>query len=98
MLVNWDENKNRENKRKHKLGFETAELVFEDPQFWMSPNWIVEGEDRWATMGWIRDQLLIVFHTYEEDSGNEHAHLISARKPTKRERELYSRHQSKSPD
>ena len=27
----WDETKNRENKRRHRLGFETAQLVFDDP-------------------------------------------------------------------
>ncbi len=96
MLVTWREEKNRKNKKDHGISFETAQFVFEDPRFWMSPNWIVEGEERWGTMGWVRDQLLIVFHTYDEESGQEHAHLISARKPTKEERKLCTRQQSKA--
>jgi uncharacterized DUF497 family protein len=27
----WDPRKDRENQRKHKLGFATAQLVFDDP-------------------------------------------------------------------
>ena len=41
----WDENKNRTNKRKHGLGFETARLVFEDPLMIQIPD-PDSGEDR----------------------------------------------------
>jgi hypothetical protein len=30
--IGWDENKNVENKLKHKIGFETARYVFADPE------------------------------------------------------------------
>lgn len=49
----WDENKNRTNKRKHGLGFETARLVFEDPLMIQLPD-PDSGEDRWHTVGMIR--------------------------------------------
>jgi uncharacterized DUF497 family protein len=31
MRFEWDEHKNRHNRRKHDVGFETAALVFDDP-------------------------------------------------------------------
>ena len=31
MRFEWDEHKNRQNRRKHDIRFETAELVFDDP-------------------------------------------------------------------
>jgi uncharacterized protein len=31
MRFEWDEEKNRKNRRKHGVSFETATLVFEDP-------------------------------------------------------------------
>ena len=32
MRFEWDEVKNRRNLRKHKISFESAKLVFDDPQ------------------------------------------------------------------
>jgi uncharacterized protein len=89
----WDERKNRSNKAKHGVSFETAALVFNDPYHLSRPDREVEGELRWHTMGMIPEmQVLLVVHTVSEagDQGEEIVRLISARKATLRERSIYA--------
>lgn len=57
----WNENKNRINRRKHGLKFETATLVFEDPLMAQTPD---SDEDRWLTIGAIGNVVVIVAHTW----------------------------------
>src|SRR5437588_6622704 len=47
----WDEGKNRINKRKHGVSFETASLVFDDPHHLTRQDREVDGEPRWQTIG-----------------------------------------------
>ena len=47
MRFTWDENKNRQNLRKHDVRFETAVLVFDDPYAITRRDVIVEDEERW---------------------------------------------------
>jgi uncharacterized DUF497 family protein len=62
----WDEEKNRRNLAKHKISFETASLVFEDPFAISRLDRIVDGEERWQTMGLIDAAVVvIVAHTYK---------------------------------
>ena len=51
MRFEWDEEKDRGNLAKHKLSFETARLVFDDPLAVSVPDRVVEGEERWRTLG-----------------------------------------------
>ena len=61
----WDEGKSRRNLAKHKISFETALLVFEDPYAISSPDRIVDGEERWLTLGLASGiVVLVVAHTY----------------------------------
>jgi uncharacterized DUF497 family protein len=86
----WDESKNRSNRAKHKVSFETARLVFEDPLAMSIQDRIVEGQQRWQTLGLVGGAVvLLVAHTYEEESGEEVIRIVSARKATPRERMLY---------
>jgi uncharacterized DUF497 family protein len=64
----WDENKNRQNLRKHDVRFETAVLVFDDP-YAITQRAVTEDEERWITVGAIGPgSILLVVHTfYEED-------------------------------
>ena len=48
----WDEKKSRLNLAKHKVSFETAALVFEDPHSISRFDRIKDGEERWQTLGW----------------------------------------------
>jgi uncharacterized DUF497 family protein len=70
MLFQWDEAKNRRNLAKHKISFEIAKLVFEDPDALTHKDRVVEGEERWQTLGVI-DGLLVVLvaHTFREQGG-----------------------------
>ncbi len=90
----WDEAKNLANQRKHKIRFEMASRVFQDPLFVSVKDRIVDGEQRSQTFGEVEDALiLIVAHTHWEEDQNgdvvEVIRVISARQATRRERESY---------
>ncbi len=95
MRFEWDEAKNRSNLAKHKVSFETAKLVFDDPGQVSVQDRIVDGEERWQTLGMVSGVVVIVAHTWEEHSGQV-IRLISARKATARERRVYAENQENS--
>ena len=89
MRWTWDENKNASNRIKHGIGFETAQLVFQD-----SVHIIVfdryQGEERFHTIGMVEGRHILVVHTLSQDeAGDEGGRIISARKPTPHERRAY---------
>ena len=88
----WDEEKNRRNFAKHKISFETAKLVFEDPFSISLLERIVDGEERWQTMGLIGAIVVIlVAHTCKEEEDEAVIRIISARKATLQERRQYEK-------
>jgi hypothetical protein len=90
----WDDEKARENYRKHRVLFDTATLVFDDPGFVMTLDREVEGEERWHTIGRVQGVLvLLVVHTYEEEDEEEIVRIISAREVTAHERRCYENSQ-----
>ena len=96
MRFEWDETKNRRNVAKHKVSFETAQLVFEDPNAMSIQDRDMNGEERWQTLGIIGNGIvLLVAHTYGEQ-GDEVVRIISARKATARERQAYETGHKKS--
>ena len=92
MVFEWDENKNRGNKKKHGVSFEVAKLVFDDPRLLshLDPRQRY-GEERWQSIGSAGGQVvLLVVHTvYEDDDGEEIIRIISARKAKASERKAY---------
>jgi len=67
-----DEEKSRTNLAKHRISFETAKLVFDDPYALSIQDRFVHDEERWQTLGMIDDVLLIVVaHTWTDDEGGE---------------------------
>ena len=85
----WDEGKNRINKRKHGVSFETASLVFDDPHHLTRQDREVDSEPRWQTIGIVHGiHVLLVAHTVNEH--DEEIRIISARKATRSERSLYA--------
>jgi uncharacterized protein len=85
----WDERKNRVNRRKHRVSFETAILVFDDPFHVSTQDREVDGEARWQTIGMVPgSQVLMTAHTVEEDE--KVIRILSARKATPRERRTYA--------
>ena len=86
----WDENKNRANRRKHKISFETATKVFTDPYVVIHPDQCVEGEQRWQAIGSVAGlSIILVAHTARDEGGGEVIRIISARKATTTERKSY---------
>jgi uncharacterized DUF497 family protein len=86
----WDEDKNQSNYRKHRVFFETALLVFDDPDFVMFQDREIDGEERWQAVGRAEGVLLrMVAHTIEDEEGEEIVRIISARKVTSHERRIY---------
>jgi len=85
----WDEKKNRENQRKHKVSFEEAQTVFLDENAirYFDPDH-AENEDRFLMLGMsFTLRVLVACHCYRE---NEYViRIISARKANKREQIAY---------
>ncbi len=87
----WHEAKNRSNKKKHGIGFETAQLIFDDPHCISFVERISDGEERWYAIGSIENIIVIVVvHTYREEDSDEVIRIISARRATRHERKLYA--------
>ena len=80
MLFEWDEHKNRENKRKHGITFEEAVRVFADPNLKIVLD-SEESEIRWNAVGFADKMLFVVF----TERGKNALRIVSARKATKRE-------------
>jgi hypothetical protein len=92
MRIIWDQNKNLSNQLKHKLSFEVASLVFEDPFQISIMDRIENGEERWQTLGMVGNVvLLLVAHTFAEQEDEEVVRIISARKATRKERQKYEK-------
>ena len=86
----WDPDKAAANRVKHGLSFETAVLVFDDPLHASKLDPDPDG-DRWHTIGRVGPVLLLVVHTWPEESeeGEQIGRIISARKATAHERRAY---------
>ena len=86
----WDDEKNRINKRKHNISFEETSTVFYDEEALVrdDPDHS-EDEDRFLILGFSSAaNMLIVSHCYRGD--DEVIRIISARKATKKETEQYN--------
>lgn len=94
MRFEWDDTKNRQNLKKHGIDFETAQLVFEDPHQLSVQDRVVEGEERWRTLGDIDGAIVMVAHTWREEADEEFVRLISARSASPRERRIYEAHKA----
>ena len=89
----WDVNKARKNLSKHKISFEGATSVFRDEKaISISDEEHSDDEERWLTIGLDEvTRTLVVIHTYISiDENNCNIRLISARKATKKERQIYN--------
>ncbi len=85
MKFEWDESKNTLNKEKHKISFETAALVFNDPNYIEMFDFEHSiDEDRYIAIGKVGEVLFVVF-----TERTETIRLISARLATSIERRLY---------
>jgi uncharacterized DUF497 family protein len=87
LTFEWDAEKVKENIRKHKVSFEKASTIFDDPLFitFLDEEHSID-EERYITMGLSkRQRLLLVAHTNRQGR----TRIISARKVTKNEQGFY---------
>jgi uncharacterized protein len=85
----WEERKNRANRKKYRISFETATLVFDDPFHISVQDREVDGEARWQTIGMVSGaHVLLVAPTADEEANR--IRILSARKATRRERSIYA--------
>lgn len=81
----WDEEKERINRTKHGISFETAAYVFQDEYYIEMYDFEHSiDEERYIAIGMVGNLLFVVF-----TERGEHIRLISARPATERERRLY---------
>lgn len=90
MRFEWDENKNRENFIKHKINFELAKEVFDDPLVEYLFDRGVGDEERWQAIGHVKANfLVVVVHCYRDKNEEEIVRIISARPASSHERKHY---------
>jgi uncharacterized DUF497 family protein len=88
MRFEWDEAKDRSNRVKHRVSFETAAKVFLDPFHISRQDRFMEGEERWQTLGLVNG-VLILLVAHQVDEEEDMIRIISARRATRRERMQY---------
>ena len=87
MEFEWDGNKAEANLSKHRVSFDEAKTVFDDPLYvdFYDPDYSDE-ENRYIIIGESQQRRLLIVSYTER---NHKIRLISAREVTKREREDY---------
>ncbi len=91
LRIEWDEAKNRSNKRKHGVSFEEAQTVFyDDSAILVEDDDPEEPEERFVLLGMSAGlRTLVVCHCYREN--DREIRIISARKADKEEQRDYGR-------
>lgn len=86
MGLEWDEQKNQANIRKHGISFEIAKRIFDQPMLTRSDQRQNYGETRYVSIGQLEDAVsIVVAHTHR----NGRIRLISARPASRKERERF---------
>jgi len=86
MDYQWDPDKAASNLGKHGIDFADAVGVFQDGWALTIKDEVVEGEQRFATLGTdFLERVLVVVYTYRSGT----IRLISARRATRKERRAY---------
>ena len=94
MEFEWDPQKNERNRKKHRIPFEEAQEVFDDP-FHLSvlDRRFTYFEERWITVGQTgRRRVAVAAHVYFDADGAEVVRITSAREATAYERRQYEEH------
>jgi len=91
-LFEWDSRKADSNKRKHGVSFESAALIFADPNICELGEENDHGEVRFRAIGQALGKLLFVCYISFREGEEEIIRIISARKAEPKERRAYQRH------
>lgn len=97
MQFAWDTEKEKINKKKHKVTFLEACYIFADKyMLTLFDEEHSENEDRWITIGRTpNNKILVVVHTLTRVAGKEVVRIISARKAAKKEIKQYHERRNK---
>jgi uncharacterized DUF497 family protein len=93
MKFEWNQDKEKLNIQKHGVTFEQASYVFAD-QFALNKfdDKHSDDEDRLVILGKsLNETLLLVVHTFRNNNSIEFVRIISARKATKKEKQIYQK-------
>ncbi len=88
MKFEWDDEKNRENIRKHNLDFADAWRIFDAPMLIEIDNRADYGEKRFVGIGFLKNFFVAVVFTEPRENS---IRVISLRKALKYERETFER-------
>ncbi len=86
MRFEWDEAKNAENIRKHKIDFADVPAMFASPMLVIFDDRKDYGEDRWIGVGLLSELIAVVVWVERHE---DVIRIISARKANRTERDLY---------
>lgn len=90
MKFEWDDAKARTNRAKHKISFELAKDVWDDPLHMIVRDRFENGEERWHALGVVGTvTVLVVVHVYPAGEQGQIVRIIGARKATSHERRRY---------
>jgi uncharacterized DUF497 family protein len=85
-----DQEKDAIKRGKHRIGFETAALVFDDPNCLTFVERVEDGEERWHAIGVIDGRAVVtVVHIYRTEGSDEIIRIVSARRADPQERKQY---------
>ena len=85
MRFTWHESKRQTTLSRRGLDFADAELVFAGPAFTFEDDRENYGEQRWVTLGLLRDKVVVIVHTETEDE----IRVISMREADRDEQNLF---------
>jgi uncharacterized protein len=91
LIFEWNRNKAKKNIVRHKVSFEEAKTVFNDPFLITFPDeYHSENEERFTSIGISsHNRVLLVVHTEHIKAGKVIIRIISCRKATASERKIY---------
>ena len=82
----WDDDKAHSNLVRHRIDFEDARLVFDDPGLVDDDDDTMDyGEERYRAVGMVKGRMIAVFYTLRD----ERIRIISARAATRKEQRDY---------
>lgn len=91
MQFEWDEAKNVENIRKHKIDFADLPKMFEGPMLIEPDNRFDYGQDRSLGIGFLDNGVAVVIWTERQ---NDVIRIISARRANRYERQRFEQYLS----
>ena len=89
MRFEWDEAKNLENIRKHKIDFADIPEMFEGPMLIELDDRVDYGEDRWIGTGFLQNCVAVIVWT---ERRNDAIRIISARRANRYEQKRFEQY------